>query len=43
MPTSMCNKQKELKKEQKKIRYKQSKYKYSLTSNTLSVGLFFLW
>ena len=43
MPTSMCNKQKELKKEQKKIRYKQSKYKYSLISNTLSVGLFFLW
>ena len=43
MPISMCNKQKELKKEQKKIKYKQSKYKYSLMSNILSSGLFFLW
>ena len=43
MPISMCNKQKELKKEQKKNIYKQSKYKYSLMSNILSSGLFFLW
>ena len=43
MPASMCNKQKELKKEQEKIKYKQSKYKYSLISNILSGGPFFLW
>ena len=42
MPASMCNKQKELKKEQEKIKYKQSKYKYSLISNILSGGPFFL-